>query len=105
MATDTARTMPTGGRDSPLARSAQWTVVDGTPSHVKTGSSNPYGWRPCATARAKSPNAERHVSAVAVSVELDTDRRGRVPREVIVQRCTLGEVAASSTEATAPWAA
>ena len=26
-------------------------------------------WRPCATARAKSPNAERHVSAVAVSVE------------------------------------
>src|SRR5277367_2217498 len=74
-------------------RCAQPAVMDGAPSHLKKGSSNPYGPLPWATANAKSTKAHRQVAEVIESVDLDKGRdfgarltAARSPRPAVADR-------------------
>jgi hypothetical protein len=58
--------------------------VEGAPSQVKTGSSNPYGLLPFATTRAKSANAQRHVTAMTENLRGGSgEPKGAVVRDVM----------------------
>src|SRR5580698_9430707 len=62
------------GVDNSSDRCAQPAVMEGAPSHLKKGSSNPYGRLPWATANAKSTKAHRLVAEVIESVDLENGR-------------------------------
>ena len=62
------------------ARSAQPLMAEGGPSNLITGSSNPYGERPWATAEAKIAVAYRHTSAMTPSLARGTEANYVAPR-------------------------
>jgi hypothetical protein len=92
-ARETTRAAPIAGAARSWARPAQASMAEGAPSHLRAGSSNPYGPWSWAVAKAKSANVHRHVSAVTVSLERGTEGKLRGTREVI---CGLRAVDATT---------
>ena len=79
------RTAHIGGVAKSSERFAQVEVVEGAPSHLKTGSSNPYEPSPCATAKAKSVNVHKHVTEMTVSLESGMESEGPGARNVMMR--------------------
>src|ERR1039458_5074424 len=79
---EATRTTPIVGVPRNSVRLAQVPIAEGGPSHSRAGSSNPYGARLCATAKANTAVMNRHINAVTLSLVRTTKTKLRGPRDV-----------------------